>query len=104
MNTVAAPAVKKDKQKVEDEKRSDEQLAFFLKAQPPVGVNRDYHVLVLAYRSMKPDEFARFVPLFKASGLDVNAVGPQGKTVAQVIADHRYGQAYLPALLESAPT
>lgn len=97
--TVAAPVVKKDKQKVEDEKRSDDQLAFFLKALPPAGVSRDYHVLELAYRSMKPDEFARFMPLFKDAGFAVDGVNAQGQTLAQVIANHRHGQEYLPVLV-----
>lgn len=89
---------KKDKKVVEDEQRSDEQLRFFLGVQPPEGVDADFHVLEIAYRNMKPDEFERFVGFFKAEGRNVSARNPAGKTLAEVLAEHRLGAPYIESL------
>lgn len=89
---------KKDKKAVEDELRSDAQLRFFLDVQPPAGVDADYHVLEIAYRNMKPDEFERFVGFFKADGRNAQAKNPAGETLAHVLAQHRLGAAYLAVL------
>ena len=89
---------KKDKKVIEDEQRSDDQLRFFLGVQPPAGVDADFHVLEIAYRNMKPDEFERFVGFFKAEGRNVNAQNPAGETLVQVLSQHRLGAAYIAAL------
>jgi hypothetical protein len=89
---------KKDKKAVEDEQRSDDQLRFFLGVQPPAGVDADYHVLEIAYRNMKPDEFERFVGFFKLAGRNLQAKNPAGEALAQVLEQHRLGAAYLAVL------
>lgn len=89
---------KKDKKVIEDEQRSDDQLRFFLGVQPPAGVDADFHALEIAYRSMKPDEFERFVGFFKADGRNVQAKNPAGETLAQVLSQHRLGSAYIAVL------
>lgn len=89
---------KKDKKVIEDEQRSDDQLRFFLGVQPPAGVDADFHTLEIAYRSMKPDEFERFVGFFKADGRNVQAKNPAGETLAQVLSQHRLGSAYIAVL------
>lgn len=89
---------KKDKKAVEDEQRTDEQLRFFLSVQPPAGVDADFHALEIAYRSMKPDEFERFVGFFKAEGRNVQARNPAGETIVDVLRQHRHGAEYLPVL------
>ena len=89
---------KKDKKVIEDEQRSDDQLRFFLGVQPPAGVEADFHVLEIAYRNMKPDEFERFIGFFKAEGRNVQAKNPAGETIAQVLAQHRLGTAYIAVL------
>ncbi|HQQ64439.1 MAG TPA: PA4642 family protein [Pseudomonadales bacterium] len=86
---------KKDKKAVEDELRTDEQLRFFLGVQPPAGVDADYHALEIAYRNMKPDEFARFISFFKADSRNVQARNPAGETIADVLKQHRLGASYL---------
>jgi hypothetical protein len=89
---------KKDKKVIEDEQRSDDQLRFFLGVQPPAGVDADFHALEIAYRSMKPDEFERFVGFFREAGRDVNARNPAGQTLAQVLSGHRLGTPYIASL------
>lgn len=89
---------KKDKKAVEDEQRTDAQLRFFMDVQPPAGVDADYHVLEIAYRNMKPDEFGRFMGFFRAAGRNVQATNPHGETIVQVIRQHGHGAAYLAVL------
>ncbi len=85
---------KKDKKVIEDEQRSDNQLRFFLNVQPPAGVDADFHVLEIAYRNMKPDEFERFVGFFREEGRNTAARNSAGQTMADVLAEHRLGGAY----------
>ncbi len=88
----------KDKQKVMGESFSDERIKSFLDLAPPVGVNADYHALERAYRGMIADNFATFVRYFVAAGRDLNAPGPEGKPLSEVIARHRSANRYLATL------
>jgi hypothetical protein len=89
---------KKDKKVIEDEQRSDDQLRFFLGVQPPAGVEADFHVLEIAYRNMKPDEFERFVSFFKEAGRKLDAKNPAGETLADILRQHRLGAPYMAVL------
>ena len=63
-----------DKQKVIDEVWDDERIESFL-GKSPMGdeQNVDFSVLLNAYRSMRPADFARFIDRFAATGRDLNA-------------------------------
>ena len=87
-------SLKKDKQKVLGEVFDDERIAGFLVGEAPEGVNRDYHLLERAYRSMKAENFETFVRLFKEQNLDLNSPGPDGKTLLVRIEEHRQGSDY----------
>ena len=91
-------SLKKDKQKVLGETFDDERIKTFLDVIPPAGVNADYHCIEIAYRGMHQENFATFVTFFIEAGRDINAVGPTGKTMAQVIASHRQSGDYLNAM------
>lgn len=91
-------SLKKDKQKVLGETFDDERIKTFLDVQAPAGINADYHCIEVAYRGMHEENFVTFVKFFSEAGRDVNAVGPTGKTMPQVIAGHRHGAEYLTAL------
>lgn len=90
--------VKKDKQKVLGETFDDERIKTFLDTQAPKGVDADYHCLEIAYRGMHQENFATFVTFFKEAGRNFNAVGPEGKTIAQTISQHRNSADYLELL------
>jgi len=79
-----------DKEKVVDEIWDDERIDSFLN-KLPMGAesNPDYSMLLNAYRSMRPADFARFCDKFAASGHDVNARSNDGLTLLDTIADHR---------------
>lgn len=88
-------SLKKDKQKVLGETFDDERIKTFLDIIPPNGVNADYHCIEVAYRGMHQENFATFVKFFVEAGRDINSRNPQGKTIAQVISEHRHGDDYL---------
>ncbi|WP_419537047.1 PA4642 family protein [Endozoicomonas sp.] len=93
--------MKKDKQKVIGEELSDERLKNLLALQPADGGNRDHHILLRAYRYLRPDDFARFVPFFLDAGFHLDARDSNGKTLAEIIAHHHHGQPYLNTLVEA---
>lgn len=97
-NTVS---LKKDKQKVIGEVFDEERIAGFLVGEPPEEIERDYHLLERAYRSMKAENFETFVRLFKEQNLDLNSPGPDGRTLLARIEGHRRGADYA-AILKAA--
>ncbi|MGV6807593.1 MAG: PA4642 family protein [bacterium] len=91
-------ALKKDKQKVLGEVFDDERIKTFLDFEPPAGVSKDFHLLEKAYRGMKVENFDTFLTFFKASGHDINATNPDGKTLLKIVSEHRLGEEYAHAL------
>lgn len=66
----------------------DERIAHWLNLQAPEGVNRDYHLLMRAYQSMRPHDFERFLAVFSSQGHDVDARNENGETLLCVINRH----------------
>ncbi len=92
-------SLKKDKVKVLGEHFDDERIKGFLDVQTYGDISRDYIALERAYRGMKADNFATFVQVFIDSGLNINATGPEGKTLLADIKTHRHGEEYAAALI-----
>lgn len=90
--------MRKDKEKVLDEVWDDERIAGYLALRPGDGSDPDHHVLLTAYRGMREDDFARFIPMFIGAGRNLNAVGTAGKTLLEEVSEHRYGAAYAETL------
>lgn len=93
--------LRKDKPKVIVESFDDERIRAFLQVVPHGGLSLDYCALEKAYRGMNADNFATFVRYFVEAGLDVNAKGGDGKSLAEIIRGHRHGEAYLAALRDA---
>ena len=91
-------ALKKDKQKVLGETFDDERIKTFLNFEPYGDLNTDFHILERAYRGMKADNFATFIGFFTEAGRDINAANNEGKTLVQVIREHRLAQDYVTVL------
>ncbi len=91
-------SLRKDKEKVLGEIFDEARIATFLDYPAPAGVNADFHLLEKAYRGMRGENFATFLQMFIAEGKDINAIGPEGKTLLQVIKTHRNGEEYAIAL------
>ncbi|MEY4642254.1 MAG: hypothetical protein RLZZ227_2248 [Pseudomonadota bacterium] len=79
---------------VTDEWFTDERIRSFLDMQPAAGESADYHVLLKAYRGMVPEAFARFITFFVEAGRDLNSPGPGGKTILNLVSEHRPGTEY----------
>lgn len=80
-----------------DEVWDDARVKGFLEMTPPVGESADFHVLVKAYRGMRPDDFERFLRFFVEAGRDMNARDNQGRTLWEVISNHRHAGEFLAA-------
>lgn len=88
-----------DKPKVIGEEWSDERVRSFLDLQPwDRAINADYHALLRAYQAMRAEDFERFIGFFVAAGRDLNAVGPEGGTILDLISEHRRSVDYARAL------
>ncbi len=88
-----------DKEKVVDEVWDDARIDEFLSKSPlGPGEDPDYSAVLYAYRSMRAEDFERFISRFKAQDRNVHAVGRDGKTVSEVIAAHAGAEPFLRAL------
>lgn len=88
-----------DKPKVIGEEWSDERVRSFLDIQPyDASINADYHALLRAYQAMRAGDFERFIGFFVGAGRDLNAVGPEGLTILDLISEHRKSGDYARAL------
>ena len=84
-----------DKTKVVDEIWDEARIRGFLD-KPPMGDERsaDYSVLLNAYRSMRPADFAVFIDMYLDAGRDLNAKSNGGLTLLETISGHRHGAAF----------
>ena len=90
--------MKKDKQKVIGEELTDERIKELLSLNPENGVNRDYFILMKAYRALRSHDFARFVEFFTEAGFDLEAKGPEGLTLKEEMAEHAQAKEYVEVL------
>lgn len=87
-----------DKAKVTDEVWDDDRVKSFLDKGPLGDEPADYSKLLHAYRSMRPEDFGRFLTVYRAAGGAVNAADKEGRTLAQVIENHSKAQPFLELL------
>jgi len=92
--------LKKDKAKVLDEVWTQQRVKDFLEIKPVEDVERDFHVLLKAYQSMRLENFEDFVGFFIADNRDINAPGSAGETVLSILLEHRNSSEYR-AILEA---
>ena len=93
---------RKDKQKVIDDVWTEDHIRTYLAFDPPEGVDRDFHRLQKAYQSMREEDFETFLEMFKASGGDIQARGPEGQTLAEEAARHKGSAGYVELLMAVA--
>ena len=87
-----------DKAKVVDEVWDDARINGFLSKGPLGDEDAVFSILLYAYRSMRAEDFQRFIIAFKAAGHDVAARGRDGRSLAEVISSHEKSKAFLTAL------
>ena len=86
--------MKKDKQKVLDEVWTEDHVRSFLSVRSHDGTDEDFHMLLKAYQSMRASDFELFVGFFLAEGRQLDATGPDGRTVLEIVREHRLGADY----------
>jgi hypothetical protein len=86
--------VRPDKQKVVDEVWDDARVEGFLDKLPMGEENPEFSVLLNAYRAMRPDDFERFVALYRASGRDLRARDRAGRTLLETLETHRHAEPF----------
>lgn len=94
-----------DKKKVVDEIWDDERIRSFL-GKKALGSesNTDFSALLYAYRSMRVEDFQRFLELFVEQGRDLNALSRTGETLLTNIAAHRVSPPFQAALRSAGAT
>ena len=92
---------RKDKKQIIGEPMSDEQVRAFLHGTQERGEDPDHHALIRAYRSLRSEDFSRFVEFFLAEGRNINATDPTGKTALQIIRTHKQGEDYVEVLTQA---
>jgi hypothetical protein len=86
--------MRKDKEKVLDEVWTEERVRSFLNVTSHDEVERDFHMLLKAYQSMRASDFESFVDMFSAEGRKLNATNPAGETVLSIVLQHRNSGEY----------
>ena len=87
-----------DKAKITDEVWDDERIHSFLN-KPALGQEPEqYSQLLFAYRSMRAEDFARFVHAFVEAGGDLNTQNKDGLSLHEVIASHAQAKEFLTIL------
>ena len=77
-----------DKAKVVDEIWDDARITSFLEKRPMGSESAEYSILLNAYRSMRAEDFARFIEMYIGRGGDVNVRNRQGRTLLEDIEGH----------------
>ena len=87
-----------DKAKVVDEVWDDERITSFLDKGPLGQENEQYSQLLYAYRSMRVEDFQRFLTKFTAAGGNPQAQNTRGETLGQTIAEHKKAAPFIALL------
>lgn len=80
---------------------SDERVKGYLDRQPVAGENPDFHVLMTAYKHMRPCDFERFVAFYQAAGRDLDARNAAGHTLLEIVRTHHRSTDFV-KILEAA--
>ena len=93
--------MRKDKEKVLDEVWTEDRVKSFLDVRSHDEVERDFHMLLKAYQSMRDEDFAKFLNFFTGAGHNINATNPAGETVLSIVCKHHNSGAYADLLKQA---
>jgi len=89
-----------DKKIITDEIWDDERVRSFLMPLPAQGNDdKDFTLLVNAYRGMRIDDFVRFIRFFREAQHRLDAESESGETFVEFIARHRHGKPFVDAVI-----
>ena len=84
-----------DKAKIIDEVWDEDRIKSFLaKASMGSEESIDFSALLYAYRSMRANDFERFIKYFQSAGRSVSAKSNQGSTLLEIISSHAKSQSF----------
>ena len=78
----------------------DQRIRGFLELRPFGDQSADFHVLLKAYQGMRAADFERFIGFFIDAGRDVNARDDKGRTILEIISNHKHAAGYIKVLEE----
>lgn len=90
--------MRKDKKQVIGEEISDDSIRLFLGVEPADDTPPSLHKLVKAYRSLRIDDFEKFLTFFKDAGYDLDAKDVRGNDFIALIQDQRLAEPYVEAV------
>lgn len=90
--------MRKDKKQVIGEEISDDSIRLFLGVEPADDTPPSLHKLVKAYRSLRIDDFEKFLTFFKDAGYDLDAKDARGNDFIALIQDQRLAEPYIEAV------
>ncbi len=96
--------MKKDKVKVIDDVWTEDHIRTFLTVRPHDNSDQNFHMLLKAYQSMRAEDFKLFVDFFRAEDRQVNATGLDGRSVLDIVLEHRHGTDYADILRAAGAT
>jgi len=91
-----------DKAKVVDEVWDDARIDSFLDKGAMGDEPAEFSVLLNAYRSMRAEDFGRFLDKFTDRGGNVNARDRRGRTLLETIANHDKAEPFKALLKQHA--
>jgi len=80
---------------VTDEVWDDDRVRSFLNLQSYGDQSPDFHILLKAYRGMRPADFKRFLVFFVEAGRDLDATDKSGRTLWNLAEKHRQGADFI---------
>jgi len=87
--------MRKDKKQVIGEEIGDAPIKLFLDVEPADATPPSLHKLIKAYRSLRIDDFERFIGFFVEAGYDLNAKDEKGNDFIALIQDQRLAEPYI---------
>ena len=90
--------MRKDKKQVIGEEIGDDAIKLFLAVEPADDTPPSLHKLVKAYRSLRIDDFERFLTFFREAGYDLDARDAKGNDFVALIQDQRLAEPYVEAM------
>jgi hypothetical protein len=80
---------------VTDEVWDDDRVKSFLNMQSYGDESEDFHILLKAYRGMRPADFKRFLTFFIEAGRQPDATDKDGRTLWDIAEKHRQGADFI---------
>lgn len=80
---------------VTDEVWDDARVKSFLALEPAGDKSADFHVMLKAYRGMRPADFERFLKFYLEANRNPDATDPKGRTIWDIMATHRQGAEFI---------